>query len=68
MYRSDFGGTSAAAAIIAGAALSVQGMAEQNLGHRLTPPQMRELLSDRISARSRRATCCLGELLLNSLV
>ncbi len=46
-YRSDFGGTSAAAAIIAGAALAVQGMAEQNLGCRLTPLQLRELLSDR---------------------
>ncbi|MDX1547282.1 MAG: hypothetical protein R3247_09860, partial [Rhodothermales bacterium] len=36
----------AAAAIIAGAALSVQGMAEARLGRRLTPWQLRALLSD----------------------
>jgi hypothetical protein len=46
-YRRDFGHTSAATAIIAGVAASVQGMAEQNLRRRLSPRQMRNILSDR---------------------
>jgi len=46
VYRDDFGGTSAAAAIVAGAALLVQGAAEASLGHRLSPGQLRVLLSD----------------------
>ncbi len=47
-YRGDFGGTSSASAIIAGAALLVQGMAEESLGRnkRKTPLQMRALLSN----------------------
>ena len=45
-YRSDFDGTSAASAIVAGAALLVQGAAEATLGHRLSPGQLRALLSD----------------------
>src|SRR5262249_47272877 len=44
-YRGDFGQTSAASAIIAGVAASVQGMVEQNFGRRLGPLQMRKLLS-----------------------
>jgi hypothetical protein len=46
-YREDFSHTSAASAIIAGVAASVQGMAEQNLLYRLSPSQMRTILSDR---------------------
>ena len=45
-YRVDFNGTSSAAAIVAGAALLVQGVAEATLGHRLNPDQLRALLSD----------------------
>jgi hypothetical protein len=45
-YQIDFNGTSGASAIIAGAALAVQGMAETNLGYRLSPLQMRAILSD----------------------
>lgn len=45
-YVNNFNATSAAAAIIAGAALSVQGMAEARLGRRLSPWQLRALLSD----------------------
>lgn len=45
-YYQTFGETSGASAIIAGAALSVQGMAEANLGYRLSPLQIRTLLSD----------------------
>jgi serine protease len=45
-YYQNFGDTSGASAIIAGAALSVQGMAEANLGYRLSPLQIRNLLSD----------------------
>lgn len=43
-YTDSFDETSAAAAIIAGVVLLVQGMAEANLGYRLGPWQMRELL------------------------
>jgi hypothetical protein len=41
-----YDGTSAASAIIAGAAVALQGIAEQNLGRRLSPAEMRALLSD----------------------
>jgi len=53
-YTSTFGGTSSAAAIVAGAALLVQGVAEAGpLGHRLGPGEMRALLSDpNINTRS----------------
>jgi serine protease len=47
-YTPDFTGTSAAAAIIAGAALLVQGAhAANSPGQRLTPAAMRALLSDK---------------------
>jgi hypothetical protein len=46
LYTPGFNGTSAASAIVAGAALSVQGMAEANLGYRFGPKQLRTLLSD----------------------
>jgi serine protease len=46
MYREDFGFTSAAAAIVAGAAILVQGMAD-NRPARLSPVQMRTILGDR---------------------
>jgi hypothetical protein len=47
-YIGNFDGTSSASAIIAGAALLVQGMAEVSLGRnqRLSPLQMRDLLSN----------------------
>jgi hypothetical protein len=45
-YTGVFSGTSAAAAIVAGAALSVQGMAQSVLGFRLSPGQLRAILSD----------------------
>ncbi|ARP89274.1 hypothetical protein CAL14_02340 [Bordetella genomosp. 9] len=46
-YTWAFRGTSSATALIAGAALSVQGMAIHALGRRLTPFEMRAVLSDR---------------------
>src|SRR5262249_40750501 len=46
LYSSDFGGTSAAAAIVAGAALLVEGAVETKTGHRLDPTQLRALLAD----------------------
>lgn len=46
LYTGAFDGTSSAAAIVAGAALLVEGVAEASLGHRLGPGQMRALLSD----------------------
>jgi serine protease len=45
-YSAVFGGTSAASAIVAGAALLVQGAAEATLGHRLDPAESRALLAD----------------------
>lgn len=44
-YRSDFGGTSAAAAIVAGAAVVLQGMHRGVKGIPLSPKQMRDALS-----------------------
>jgi serine protease len=45
-YTSNFGGTSGASAIIAGAALVVQGIAEAKLKYRFSGWQLREILSD----------------------
>ena len=45
-YTAQFSGTSAASAIIAGAAILLQGLAVRDIGNRLTPSQMRGLLSD----------------------
>ena len=45
-YTDSFHGTSSAAAIIAGAALVVQGIAQRRLGRRFGPGEMRALLSD----------------------
>lgn len=45
-YRTDFGGTSGASPIITGAALAVQGRAEEQLDFRFSPKQMRAILSD----------------------
>ncbi len=45
-YDEDFGITSAAAAIVAGLAAVLQGLAEQNRGFRFSPPQVRRILSD----------------------
>lgn len=45
-YTSTFKNTSAASPIIAGAALVVQGMAEDNLTYRFSPFQIRVILSD----------------------
>jgi serine protease len=45
-YTSGFGGTSGASPIVAGAALALQGMADANLGYRLSPGQLRAILAD----------------------
>lgn len=45
-YRNDFGGTSGASPMVAGAALCVQGIYEAATGNRLSPRQMRRILSD----------------------
>lgn len=45
-YTKTFGYTSAASAIVAGAALAVQGLAESHFGFRLSAQQIRALLSD----------------------
>ncbi|NHZ90320.1 S8 family serine peptidase [Massilia sp. CCM 8733] len=45
-YTTGFSGTSGASPIVTGAALSVQGRAQAQLGYRLSPRQMRAVLSD----------------------
>ncbi len=45
-YTDSFHGTSSAAAIVAGAALVIQGIAEHRLGRRFGPLEIRSLLSD----------------------
>jgi hypothetical protein len=45
-YTSTHGGTSAAAAIVAGAVLVVQGVAQARRGRRFSPRELRALLSD----------------------
>jgi hypothetical protein len=49
-YSPTFSGTSSAAAIIAGAALVIQAIAEKNLNNRLAPAVVRKLLSDETGA------------------
>ena len=44
VYYNDFNGTSSASAIVAGAAASLQGVAVANLGDRLDPLTLRQLL------------------------
>jgi hypothetical protein len=44
-YRKDFDGTSSASAIIAGAALVVQGLAQAKLGQRYSPKVLRQILN-----------------------
>ncbi|MDJ0944484.1 MAG: S8 family peptidase [Kiloniellales bacterium] len=46
LYRSNFAGTSGASPMVAGAALCVQGIYEAATGGRLSPRQMREILSN----------------------
>ena len=46
LYTTGFGGTSGASPIVTGAALALQGIHEAAHGFRLSPRQMRELLSD----------------------
>ena len=57
-YAADFSGTSSAAAIIAGAALSVQGMAQGNSvdGLRIPPGTLRKILSGPATGTSAVAT------------
>lgn len=45
-YYHDFWGSSSASAIIAGVALAVQGLAENNTGSRYDPAKLRNILSD----------------------
>jgi serine protease len=45
-YTSFFGGTSGASPIVTGAAVSVQGMAQAQLGYRYSPRALRAILSD----------------------
>jgi hypothetical protein len=46
VYYDDFNGTSSASAIVAGAAASLQAVAQANLGYRLDPLTLRQLLVD----------------------
>jgi hypothetical protein len=46
LYTGTFNGTSSASPIVTGAAIAVQGMAQATLGFRLSPRQVRRVLSD----------------------
>ena len=46
LYRNNFGGTSGASPMVAGAALCIQGIYQAATGGRLSPRQMRQILSD----------------------
>ncbi len=59
-YRSDFDGTSSAAAIIAGAAMLVQRVAKQKLGRPLSPGEMRAILSASYNTPSANSTDLIG--------
>jgi hypothetical protein len=48
-YTNKFGGTSSAAAIIAGVAISVQSIMEANYSFRLGPAPMRQILSSKLN-------------------
>lgn len=52
-YQNHFGGTSSAAAIVAGAALSVQGVAKARLGRPFSPSKLRQLLSSTLLDNTR---------------
>jgi serine protease len=45
-YTSTFGGTSGASPIVSGAALVLQGIAQDQLGYRFSPGQIRAMLAD----------------------
>jgi hypothetical protein len=45
-YTSGFGGTSGASPMITGSSLCLEGIAQANLGTRLTPAELRQLLHD----------------------
>lgn len=45
-YTSNFRGTSSASPIIAGAAVSIQGIAKEHLGKAYTPKELRAILSN----------------------
>jgi serine protease len=51
-YTSNFGGTSSATAIIAGAAIAIQSIKEANHQSRFSPFQMRNILSDHSNGTS----------------
>jgi serine protease len=56
LYRTDFGGTSGASPIIAGAALLMQGIALASSGSKVGPNRMREILSDPTAGTAPAAT------------
>ena len=45
-YKINFSGTSSATAMVAGACIALQGLAEEHLGRRLAPEELRQLLID----------------------
>jgi hypothetical protein len=59
-YRGDFSGTSGASAIVAGAALIVQGLAQAQLGHRYSPSELRQILKMNGTASANPATDGIG--------
>ncbi|QJW89169.1 S8 family serine peptidase [Spirosoma taeanense] len=56
LYSTSFGGTSGASPMITGAALSINGIAEANLGFRFGPRQMRTILRNPATGTAPAAT------------
>jgi len=59
-YRGDFSGTSGASAIVAGAALVVQGLAQAQLGYRYNAKDLRQILKTNGTPSNNPATDGIG--------
>jgi hypothetical protein len=59
-YRGNFSGTSSASAIVAGAALVVQGLAQARLGYRYSPKDLRQILKTNGTPSNNPATDGIG--------
>jgi hypothetical protein len=59
-YRGNFSGTSSASAIVAGAALVVQGLAQSRLGYRYSPKDLRQILKTNGTPSNNPATDGIG--------
>jgi hypothetical protein len=54
-YTASFGGTSGASPIVSGAAIIIQGIAQDQLGYRFSPGQLRAMLADPLTGTQSQA-------------